>query len=91
MDKELQPTDPKELKRGEYAKHLGDLRDQVDESELPLPTGKVKVIPGTEGKGRPMGADLPVYSQNEVDISEVGTKKALFNLRSLAGWRPPKK
>ena len=87
MSKETQPTNSEALERGQYAKHLGELCDRIEKLGLPMPTDKVRVILGTEEECRPLGSDLPIYPESEIDTSEEGTKKALFNLQSLTGWR----
>lgn len=56
--------------------------------ELKQPTKVVRIVPGTEGEGRPVGGLLPLYPQEECGIDEFGMPRVLFNLFVLTGFRP---
>ena len=91
MERLPESTDPNRQRLGRYAKVLHDLKDyQIElglESDPPKET--VTIIPGTEGQGRPLGAQLPAYPQEECGTDEESIKKTLFNLASLANFKPP--
>lgn len=72
-----------------YRKTLTGLRDYLDELRITVPHGAVTIVPGTEGPGRPLGAKLPVFPQDETGTDEAGMKRVLFNLASLLGFKPP--
>lgn len=73
-----------------YKQTLTGLRDYVDELDIQVPQAAVTIVPGTEGPGRPLGAELPVFPQDETGTDEAGMKRVLFNLASLLGFKPPR-
>lgn len=73
-----------------YEQTLRSLRAYVDELGVEVPQDSVTIIPGTEGPGRPLGAELPVFPPEATGTDEAGMKRVLFNLASLLGFKPPR-
>lgn len=70
-----------------YKETLVGLRNYIDSLGLDeLPSEVVRIVPGTDGVGRPTGALLPKYPQEECKTNEWGIRKVLFNLKALAGF-----
>ncbi len=79
-----------EQEREAYRKTLSEGRDYLSilGLENDPPTERVTIIPGTEGEGKPLGANLPVYPNDECTTDENGIRKTLWNLYILTGFIP---
>ena len=76
-----------------YRKTLVGLkRNQYDLGlENDPPTESITINPAAENPGRPLGAKIPLYPQEECGIDEEKSNKLLFNLKSLLNFTPPVK
>ena len=72
-----------QVEREEYRQTLQKLVNLEEEFGLQeRPDGRVRIRPGTEAIGRPVGAELPIY-KGKLPTNETGMAKIHFNLSSL--------